>query len=203
MKTSVGPCADAARYERTLKIDNTALGSLASLSRPVSDSELVRAQQTHGEAGIPKLIRTLMSNPVLLAQVQSCFILAFDLLHRARCDGLLHARLDVAVDPSDIVDFADIFLGEGSSENKVQGMLQVNTFTPATDPRRFSPKRRAVWRSGRAMADSARFHADPVAISDIVHGDGQNSITIPFRIGEESGDGGDIGGFRELLRAEM
>ncbi|KAJ6605321.1 hypothetical protein DFH09DRAFT_1353800 [Mycena vulgaris] len=127
-------------------------------------------KQTCGEAGIPKL---------------ACFILAFDLLHRARCDELLLARLDVAVEPSDIFDFADIFLGEGSSEKKVQGMLQVNAFTPATDPRRFSPERRALWRSARAMADSAGFHSDPVAIMDIVHTDGQNSMTIPFWIHSE------------------
>ncbi|KAJ7251586.1 hypothetical protein C8J57DRAFT_1352125, partial [Mycena rebaudengoi] len=76
-------------------------------------------KQTCGEAGIPKLVRTLMSNPVLLVSVQSCFILAFDLLHRTRRDELLLARLDVAVEPSDIVDFADIFLGEGSSKKKV------------------------------------------------------------------------------------
>ncbi|KAJ7251866.1 hypothetical protein C8J57DRAFT_1351644 [Mycena rebaudengoi] len=76
-------------------------------------------KQTCGEAGIPKLVRTLMSNPVLLVSVQSCFILAFDLLHRTRRDELLLALLDVAVEPSDIVDFADIFLGEGSSKKKV------------------------------------------------------------------------------------
>jgi hypothetical protein len=123
-----------------------------------------------------------MSNPVLLVSVQSCFILAFDLLHRTRRDELLLARLDVAVEPSNIVDFADIFLGEGSSKKKVQGMLQVNAFTPATDPRRFSPERRAMWRSERAMAGSTGFHADPVGIMDIVYADGQNSMTIPFRI---------------------
>jgi hypothetical protein len=123
-----------------------------------------------------------MSNPILLVHLHSCFILAFDLLHRARCDELLLARLDVAVEPSDIVDFADIFLGEASSEKKVQGMLQVNAFTLPTDPRRFSPERRAVWRSNRAIADSAGFNADPVAIMDVVYADGQNSLTIPLRI---------------------
>ncbi|KAJ7852240.1 hypothetical protein B0H13DRAFT_2398846 [Mycena leptocephala] len=148
----------------------------------VSDSELARAQTDVWRSGHPEA----RSDPDVESDLARAPALVlhpnFDLLHRPRCDELLLARLDVAVEPSDIVDFADIFLGEASSEKKLQGMLQVNAFTLPTDPRRFSPERRAVWRSNRAIADSAGFNADPVAIMDVVYADGQNSLTIPLRI---------------------
>ncbi|KAJ6605007.1 hypothetical protein B0H10DRAFT_1957328 [Mycena sp. CBHHK59/15] len=132
------------RYERTLEIDNTALGSLASLSRPVSDSELVRAQTDAWRSGHPEA----RSDP----DVES---------------GLAGAGA-VVLHPS---------------------------FRPA------SP--RATQGGSRLSIEQCGAADEPWRILPDLHGDCQNSMTIPFRIGEESGDGGDIGGFRELLRAEM
>ena len=51
-----------------------------------------------GTAGIPKLIKSLMANPDLLVPLGGCFILAFDLIDRARCSEPLVARLDVALE---------------------------------------------------------------------------------------------------------
>lgn len=116
-----------------------------------------------------------------------CFLHTFNLLHRAQCDEILLAWIDLAVEPSDIVDFADMLIGEESSKKKIQGMLQVNAFTPATDPRRFLAERGAKWRSERAKADSERFHTDAVAILDVVQADGKLKacMFISFRIRSE------------------
>ncbi|KAJ7234539.1 hypothetical protein C8J57DRAFT_1380169 [Mycena rebaudengoi] len=146
-----------------------------------------------GAAGIPKLIKTLMANPDLLMPLGGCFILAFDLINRARCSEPLVARLDVAVEPSDIFNCAEIFLGLGegtlgSGSKKAgkgknyDGMLQVNAFTPITNPKRITDSHRVVWQRERARADAAGFHANEVVLIDIFHADGQMSMTIPMQI---------------------
>jgi hypothetical protein len=75
------------------------------------------------------------------------------------------ARVDVAIEPSDILDFAEIFLGEGPVEKKIDGMLQVNGFTPAAPSQMESlmPKRQDIWRQERERVTSERFRNDPVA----------------------------------------
>ncbi|KAJ7886472.1 hypothetical protein B0H14DRAFT_3730740, partial [Mycena olivaceomarginata] len=146
-----------------------------------------------GAAGIPKLIKTLMANPDLLMPLGECFIIAFDLINRARCSEPLVARLDVAVEPSDIFNCAEIFLGLGegtlrSGSKKAgkgknyDGMLQVNTFTPITNPKPITDSHRVVWRRERATADAAGFRANEVVLMDIFHADGQMSMTIPMQI---------------------
>ncbi|KAF7349482.1 MYND finger domain containing protein [Mycena sanguinolenta] len=135
---------------------------------------------------LPKLIKNLFANPILVIQLQACFVLAFELLQRSRCDEMLVARVDVAIEPADIDDFTNIFLKEGPPRRRknVQGMLQLNAFTPARDPKGSSgaPTRRAVWRSQRAAADAAGFREDPVAIIDFAHAGSQFAIIIPSRI---------------------
>ncbi|KAF7336469.1 Zinc finger, MYND-type [Mycena sanguinolenta] len=135
-----------------------------------------------GEAGIPKLVKTLMSNPILFTKLESCFVPAFDLANRTRYDEMLLDRVDVAVEPSNIDDFADILLQEESSKKWIEGMPQVNAFIPNTDPRRLSGRREEVWRKERAMTDSAGYHADTVVIMEVIHADSQMSMAIPLRL---------------------
>jgi hypothetical protein len=94
------------------------------------------------------------------------------------------ARVDVAIEPSDILDFAEIFLGDSPVEKKIEGMLQVNGFTPATPSQMESltPKRREIWRQERERVASERFHNDPVALVEIAYANGPNTITIPLHI---------------------
>ncbi|KAJ6461743.1 hypothetical protein C8R45DRAFT_1220703 [Mycena sanguinolenta] len=82
---------------------------------------------------------------------------------------MLVARVDVAIEPSDIADFADIFL---------------NAFMPDRDSQNSSgaPTRRAVWRNHRAAADSAGFQADPVVIIDFIRAGSQFAVIVPSRI---------------------
>lgn len=148
-----------------------------------------------GAAGIPKLIKSLIANPDLLVPLGGCFILAFDLINRARCSEPLVARLDVALEPSDIFNCAEIFLGlgegtlaSGSGSKKAgkgknyDGMLQVNAFTPITNPKRITDSHRVVWQRERAKADAAGYSANEVVLMDIFHADGQMSMTIPMQL---------------------
>jgi hypothetical protein len=136
-----------------------------------------------------------MANPDLLVQLGGCFILAFDLIDRARCSEPLVARLDVALEPSDIFNLAEIFLGlgegtlaSGSGSKKAgrgknyDGMLQVSAFTPITNPKQITDSHRVVWQRERAKADAAGYRANEVVLMDIFHADGQMSMTIPMQL---------------------
>ncbi|KAJ6492029.1 hypothetical protein C8R45DRAFT_928336 [Mycena sanguinolenta] len=122
-----------------------------------------------GATGIPKLVKTLLANPDLLVHLQGCFILAFDLINRARCNELFLARVDVAVEPTDIFNFAEIFLGlgEGSpSSMSASKRAVVNAFTPSTTPKQITDSHRAAWKHKRAMVDAAGFHADEEMVAE-------------------------------------
>ncbi|KAJ6561495.1 hypothetical protein DFH09DRAFT_1316074 [Mycena vulgaris] len=140
---------------------------------------------TCGEGGIPKLIRTLISNEVLQGILHVCFILGFGLLHpgRSMFDEPLVARVNVAIEPADILDFAEILLGKGLDKQKLQGMLQFNRFHPATAVELENlPRHREIWRRERDRVDSKGFRTDPVALMDIAFASGQNSIAVPVHI---------------------
>ncbi|KAF7346960.1 hypothetical protein MVEN_01448400 [Mycena venus] len=135
------------------------------------------------EGGIPKLIRTLISNEVLQDILHVCFILDFNLLHRSTFDEPLVARVNVAIEPSDIHEFAEILLGKGLGQKKLQGMLQVNRFQPATAAQLENlPQHREIWRQARKRVDSKNFRTDPVAVMDIAFACGQNGIAVPVHI---------------------
>ncbi|KAJ7037626.1 hypothetical protein C8F04DRAFT_1232481 [Mycena alexandri] len=135
------------------------------------------------EGGIPKLIRTLISNELLQDILHVCFILDFNLLHRSTFDEPLLARVDVAIEPSDIHDFAEILLGKGLDQKKLQGMLQVNRFQPATAEQLENlPQHREMWRRARERVDSKGFRTDPVALMVIDFACGLNSIAVPVHI---------------------
>ncbi|KAJ6503906.1 hypothetical protein C8R45DRAFT_974061 [Mycena sanguinolenta] len=138
------------------------------------------------ENRISKLVKSLMVNPLLMRQLHSCFILAFDLLDHARTDEVLCAQLDVAIEPSDVSDFANILLGldERSSEKKAQGMLQMNAFTPDTTGQ-FAEERKAAWRKERAIADATGSRGCAVAILDIIHADAKRAMCLHLQISTE------------------
>ncbi|KAF7373081.1 hypothetical protein MSAN_00515900 [Mycena sanguinolenta] len=183
-------------FQRVLKVGLVRLGIHPSSNQYLN---AYRHRPEHkpicGVAGIPKLIKTLMANPDLLMPLGGCFILAFDLINRARCREPIVARLDVAVEPSDIFNCAEIFLGlaegtlgSGSASKNAgkgknyDGMLQVNAFTPVTDPERMSDSHRVIWQRERARVDAAGYHADEVVLMDIFHADAQMSMTLPMQI---------------------
>ncbi|KAJ7243559.1 hypothetical protein B0H12DRAFT_1236348 [Mycena haematopus] len=131
---------------------------------------------------IDKLVKNLIFSALLHVQLQACIILAFNLLQRPRCDECLLARVDIGIEPCDLADFEDILLGEGSSKNNVQGMLQLNGITAPIDPGRFAADHQAAWRRAREEADSHGFHNDAVAILDFVYADCAICVSVPVRV---------------------
>ncbi|KAJ7756710.1 hypothetical protein B0H16DRAFT_1214566, partial [Mycena metata] len=73
--------------------------------------------------------QTLSVSPYLNAHLQMCFILAFDLMRRPRSDESFMARVDIGVEPTDILQFLSIYSGQPTG-GKVPGMVQLNVFTP-------------------------------------------------------------------------
>ncbi|KAJ7436288.1 hypothetical protein B0H11DRAFT_2111080 [Mycena galericulata] len=158
-------------------------------SKECQTQDWPKHKPTCGEAGIPKLIRTLIGNGVLQVILQACFILDFKLLHHSRLNEPLFARVDVAVEPSNILDFGEILLGNGPFEKKIEGMLQVNGFTPATavQMKSLTAKRQQIWRQERDEANSQGFRADPVVLMEIAYESGaHNSLTFPLCIHSEA-----------------
>ncbi|KAJ7027926.1 hypothetical protein C8F04DRAFT_73693 [Mycena alexandri] len=131
---------------------------------------------------IGKLVKNLTSSALLHVQLQACLILAFDLLQRPRCDECLIARMDIGIEPCDLADFAEIFLGGGSSKKNVQGMLQLNGITAPMNPGRFAADRQAAWRRAREEADSNGFHDDAIAFVEFIYADAEISACVPVRV---------------------
>ncbi|KAJ7161913.1 armadillo-type protein [Mycena crocata] len=75
------------------------------------------------DSGISKLVQNFYSNPVLSTHLQACFILDFDLLHHPLLDSPFMARVDIGIEPADMPESINIFMGERVSD-KMRGMLQ-------------------------------------------------------------------------------
>ncbi|KAF7345207.1 MYND-type domain-containing protein [Mycena sanguinolenta] len=139
-----------------------------------------------GDGGIPKrmrkLAKALMSCPHIVLQLQSVFILAFDLLQRPRCDEPLWARVDIAVEPSSMNDLMNIFLRKEPPKDRVQGMVQINRFIPGTAADVTSPERIAAWRRQRAQVDSEGYKADALGMVEMCQTDSEFVVAFPLRI---------------------
>lgn len=76
-----------------------------------------------------KIAQTLYASTFLNMQLQGAFIDAFDLLRDPRLDRVFAARIDIGVEPTDLMAFMKIYNG-GPPAEKAEGMVQVNAFTP-------------------------------------------------------------------------
>ncbi|KAJ7759626.1 hypothetical protein B0H16DRAFT_595442 [Mycena metata] len=74
-------------------------------------------------SGIGRLIQNLFSNYLLNTHIQACFALHFDLLTRPQLDRPFMARIDIGIEPADMNECFNIFMGEAVAA-KIQGMLQ-------------------------------------------------------------------------------
>ncbi|KAJ7752479.1 hypothetical protein DFH07DRAFT_825496 [Mycena maculata] len=136
--------------------------------------------------GVRKLIEKLVSNAVLRLYLQTCFVLDLDLLRHPHLDKPFMARVDIGIEPADILDFVNIFLGQGPSKKTIPGMLQVNGFTAGTQAQMvdLTPKRREIWREARERANSSGCRGDSVGLVEFTNGGNKNinSITMPVHI---------------------
>ncbi|KAJ7272146.1 hypothetical protein C8J57DRAFT_1317970 [Mycena rebaudengoi] len=109
-----------------------------------------------------KIAQTLNASTFLNMQLQGAFIAAFDLLRDPRLDRLFAARVDIGVEPTDLMAFMKIYSG-GPPAEKGEGMVQVNAFTPLPDPW-ITEQAAQVWRSARESATSAGLATSPVGL---------------------------------------
>ncbi|KAJ6506554.1 hypothetical protein C8R45DRAFT_922740 [Mycena sanguinolenta] len=109
-----------------------------------------------------KIAQTLNASTFLSTHLQMAFITAFDLLRDPCLDHPFAARIDIGVEPTDIMDFLRIYSG-GSPGEKVKGMVQVNAFTPVPDTW-ITKQAVQVWRNARESATAAGLATSPVGL---------------------------------------
>jgi hypothetical protein len=73
-------------------------------------------------------------------------------------------RVDIAIEPSDILDFVGLYFNNKSVGEKLQGMVQVNAMTPWE----LTAERLNLWRDARARHDAEGFAEDPVGLVDFI-----------------------------------
>ncbi|KAJ7876616.1 hypothetical protein B0H13DRAFT_2668595 [Mycena leptocephala] len=109
-----------------------------------------------------KIAQTLAASTFINMQLQGAFIDAFDLLRDPRLDRPFAARVDIGVEPTDLMAFVKIYSG-GPPAEKAEGMVQVNAFTPL--PAAWITEQAAqLWRSAREGTTSAGFATYPVGL---------------------------------------
>ncbi|KAJ7211901.1 hypothetical protein B0H12DRAFT_1276352, partial [Mycena haematopus] len=109
-----------------------------------------------------KIAQTLYASTFLNMQLQGAFISAFDLLRDPRLDRPFAARVDIGVEPADLMVFMDIYRG-GPLPDKALGMVQVNALTPLPDAW-ITEQATHVWRSAREGMTSAGLGSAPVGL---------------------------------------
>ncbi|KAJ7734180.1 hypothetical protein DFH07DRAFT_1065295 [Mycena maculata] len=136
-------------------------------------------------SGIQRLVQNLYSNPLLAQHLQACFILEFDLLHRPQLDAPFMARVDIGIEPADISEFFNIFIGKPLPSGKIKGMLQVNKFTPVPPEAMadLTQTRKEIWRAARESADTMGYRGrDSVGLVEFGNGESPMTITCPMHI---------------------
>ncbi|KAJ6559808.1 hypothetical protein B0H19DRAFT_1145836 [Mycena capillaripes] len=109
-----------------------------------------------------KIAQTLNASTFLNMQLQGAFIAAFDLLRDPRIDRPFAARVDIGVEPTDLIAFIKIYRG-GPAAEKAEGMVQVNAFTPLPDAW-ITEQATQVWRSARESVTTAGLATYPVGL---------------------------------------
>ncbi|KAG1726005.1 uncharacterized protein EDB91DRAFT_78128 [Suillus paluster] len=141
-------------------------------------------------SGAFKFIRMLRINPLLMSYLKIGIIFDCGLLDNPRIgfDMPFMARVDIAVEPSDILDFVGLYLNDKAVGEKLQGMLQVNAITswhPSTQTP-LTPKRLQTWREARARCNAEGFAKDPVGLIEFIGcshvKDSGNSVTTELHI---------------------
>lgn len=93
------------------------------------------------------------------------------------------ARVDIAIEPSEIHDFIRLYVNEESFGEKLQGMVQVNALSAwnpsINDP--LTPMRQRLWRDTRAKFNAQGFAKNPVGLIEFIDC-AENSVTAELYI---------------------
>ncbi|OJA12209.1 hypothetical protein AZE42_09563 [Rhizopogon vesiculosus] len=97
-----------------------------------------------------------------------CDCSMFDNNPRLGFDVPFLARVDVAIELSDIADFSGFFFDDGAVGERIQGMMQVNAITTMQGPL-FPKSRVPAWCDARARGNVEGFAKYPVGILEFVN----------------------------------
>ncbi|OAX38042.1 hypothetical protein K503DRAFT_188332 [Rhizopogon vinicolor AM-OR11-026] len=132
-------------------------------------------------SGVAKLIGSLGMNPLLMAFIRIGVIFDCGLLdnpQRLGFDMPFMARVDFAIEPSEILDFSGLYLNDRPVGEKLQGMIQVNALT-TWDPTKqgpLTPEQLRLWREARAKYNTNGFAIDLVGLIEFVNCADDNSF---------------------------
>ncbi|KAF8139437.1 hypothetical protein K438DRAFT_2030554 [Mycena galopus ATCC 62051] len=107
-------------------------------------------------SGIQKLVMNAYSNPVFNGILQTLFVLHFDLLRFPRVDKPFMAHVDIGIEPAEMLDFVKIYTDQPLGDQKMDGMVQMNSFWPLTpgEVATITPGKYQVWREARDSLDT-------------------------------------------------
>ncbi|KAJ6632105.1 hypothetical protein B0H10DRAFT_2206524 [Mycena sp. CBHHK59/15] len=90
-----------------------------------------------------KITQILSASTFLSMQLQACFVMAFDLLRQPRLDKPFVARVDIGIEPTDIMDFFNIYWGGPRKNLKacaLYNVFPIIIYEPTMDLVRRTPK---------------------------------------------------------------
>lgn len=124
-------------------------------------------------SGLIKLVQMITINPVIIGYLKVGIIFVCGLLDNPRIgfDTPFLARVEIAIEPSDVLDFAGLYFNDRAVGEKLQGMVQFNAITPWKSPSMqapLTPKRLNLWREARARCNAEGFTKDPVGLIGFV-----------------------------------
>ncbi|KAG2340527.1 hypothetical protein BDR05DRAFT_1061530 [Suillus weaverae] len=123
-------------------------------------------------SGVLKLVRMFSVNPLLMMYLKVAIVLDCNLLNDPRIgfEVPFVARVDIALEPSDIFDFVGLYFDDKVVREKLQGMVQVNAmtswYTGMQGARPLTPQRLNHWREARAKHNTEGYTKDPVGLLD-------------------------------------
>ncbi|KAG1863626.1 hypothetical protein DFJ58DRAFT_774202 [Suillus subalutaceus] len=141
-----------------------------------------RCHDVERSSGALKFIRMFILNPILMGLLKVSIVIDCGLIENPRIgfDVPFGVRVDIAIEPSNILNFIELYLNNKSPGEKLQGMVQVNAMTPWE----LTPERLNIWREARARHDAEGFAKDPVGLVDFIDvnctEDSGNSATAEF-----------------------
>jgi hypothetical protein len=112
-------------------------------------------------------------NPVIIGYLKVGIVFVCGLLDNPRIgfDTPFLARVEIAIEPSDVLNFVGLYLNDKTVGEKLQGMVQFNGITPWKSPSMqapLTPQRLNLWREARARCNAEGFGKDPVGLIEFV-----------------------------------
>ncbi|KAG2089335.1 uncharacterized protein F5147DRAFT_41140 [Suillus discolor] len=123
-------------------------------------------------SGISKSIHMFSANPMLMAFLKVAIAYDYDLFDNPQIgfDMPFVARVDIAMEPSDIFDFIGLYFNDEAAGKKLQGMLQVNALTPwrPSTQGHLTPQQLQIWREARAQCNATGFTRYSVGLVEFI-----------------------------------